>query len=953
MPALTRANTASSRCAHIVSGFVYVSALIAALCLAASAQDQGTQSVLLSSGQSAKHPVHIVAKRTGTANQQPVNAAASAPTCYDSTGVNAGPCHFDYYGGPVISNPDVVVVYWKSTVSSVVNCGGGTDSKGCIGVSRFLGALSNSTFVDMLQQYNTLGIEATAGSQVGTASTDQTIGRGTLHTGSPFVITPSAANSGSTIGDTQIQDEIQLQTAAGHLPAPQTDSTGQNVNTLYFVYFPAGMTITDTGGAGTSCVDFCAYHSTFSGTFNAKTLEIPYGVIPDFGAGGGCDLGCGSGTQFQNVSSASSHEFAESITDTAVGIGTIVDYPLAWYDVNNGEIGDPCNQNTDTLKFDSITYTFQQEFSQKSYNNNHSAGCVSPGALTFTLAAPTSASTGTAFDVTLKVGNSDGSKYVGTVHFTSSDSAATLPSDYTFITADAGTHKFVGEVILHTGGSQTITAADAHQPSTAGKATVTVSSGTKTSTTTTLSSSTNPSTYNQQVTFTAVVTATSGSPTGLVTFKDGASILGTGTLSGGVASVLVSTLAVGTHSISANYGGDTNFSGSSSTLVSQIVNKATTSTALTSSPNPSLVNQQVTFTATVKGVNGGTPTGSVTFKQGTTALATGSLVSGVASFSTTYSTAGSRSLTATYSGDGNYLSSTSPAHAQTISKIPTTTTLSSSNNPSTFGGAVTFTATVSSSSGTPPNGEIVKFMDGTALLGTGSITSGVASFTTSALTAGTHKVKATYASDSAFSGSSSLVLSQVVKGLPTTSSVSSSGSPSIYGQTITFKATVLDPSSSGTPTGTVTFKSGAAILGTRTLSSGTATFSTTTLAVGIKSITVTYSGDTKYAASTSAAVPQTVTKATSATGIISSLNPATSGISVTFTISVTPQFTGTPSGSAKLTLGTTALATVTLVSGKASYTTTTLPKGSDVIKATYGGSGNFSGSSGLITQTVN
>src|SRR6202035_3193284 len=142
-------------------------------------------------------------------------------------------------------------------------------------------------------------------------------------------------------------------------------------------------------------------------------------------------------------------------------------------------------------------------------------GCVSPGALTFTLTAPANSSSGTAFDVTLNVANSDKSTYVGTVHFTSSDSGATLPSDYTFTTADAGTHKFVGEVILHTGGSQTITAADAHQPSTAGKATVTVSTGGKLGTTTTLTSSTNPSTYNQQVTFTAVVTATSGSPTGL------------------------------------------------------------------------------------------------------------------------------------------------------------------------------------------------------------------------------------------------------------------------------------------------------------------------------------------------------------------------------------------------------------------------------------------------------
>jgi hypothetical protein len=411
-------------------------------------------------------------------------------------------------------------------------------------------------------------------------------------------------------------------------------------------------------------------------------------------------------------------------------------------------------------------------------------------------------------------------------------------------------------------------------------------------------------------------------------------------------------LAVGTHSITAAYGGDTNFSGSTSSALSQTVNQAATSTALTSSPNPSIINQQVKFTATVTGANGGTPTGTITFHQGTTTVGTGSLVSGVATFNTTYSTPGSRSLTAAYSGDGNYVASISAVHTQTVTKIPTTTTITSSSNPSNFGGSVTFTATVSSGSGTLPNGEIVKFMDGTTLLGTGLLTSGTASLTTSALTAGTHKIRATYAGDSVFSGSSSLVLNQVVKGLPTTSSVVSSLSTSVYGQTITFTANVVT-SDSGTATGAVTFKSGTATLGKRTLSGGMATFSTSTLAVGIKSITVTYSGDTIYAASTSPAISQTVTKAASTTALSSLPNPSNLGGSVTFTITVTPQFTGVPTGSVKLTLGTTLIGTVTLLNGTGSFTTTTLPHGADVIKATYGGSANFTGSSGLITQTVN
>lgn len=936
MPSLvSRVNLSLSSRRNIVGWFVII---CFALVIVPLAESQQTQSVVLSGS---GRRIHIVAKNPHSSNQR-IKDAASAPSCVNGSG-NAGTCSFKYYGGPIISNPDIVVVYWGSTVSNVVKCGGGTDSHGnCIGVSRFFSATADSTFIDMLQEYNA-NVNATAGSKNGSPGTGQLVGRGTVHVGSPFVITPHAANSGSTIFDANIQNEIQAQITAGTLPAPATDSTG-NVNTLYFVYFPPGLFISDPEFG--SCVSYCAYHSTFA--LNAK--DVPYGVIPDFGPGSGCDLGCGSGSQWQNVTSASSHEFAEAITDEAVGIGNFVDFPLAWYDINNGEIGDPCNQHTDTFKSDSITYTVQQEFSQKSYVANHSAGCVSPGTLTFALTAPTSSAAGTPFDVTVNVANSDGSTYLGTVHFTSSDSTATLPADHTFTTADAGTHKFASGATLGTTGSQTITAADAHQSSTAGTATVNV--GGKASTATTLTSSAQPSTYLQSITFTAIVTATSGSPTGQVTFKDGVNTIGTGTLTGGVATTSTSTLTVGTHSITAAYGGDTNFSGSNSAALSQTVNRASSTTTLTSSPNPSTVNQQVTFTATVAGHNGGTPTGSITFKQGTTTLATKSLVSGSATFATSYATAGSRSITAAYSGDGNFLASAS-SHTQSVLKAATTTTVASSHNPSSFGDSVTFTATVSSTAGTPANGDTVHFIDGTTIIGSGSLSAGVASFTTTALTAGTHKIKATYVADISYATSSSAVLNEVVNGLPTTSTVSSNLNPSIYGQTITFNAKVVDTANSGTPTGNVSFKAGTNTLAKVALTNGTASFSTSTIAVGTKSITVSYGGDTKYAASTSTILSQIINKAATATGITSSTNPSTSGQSVTFTISVAPQFTGLPTGTVKLTSGSTVLTTLTLVNGAASYTTTALPSGGDVIKATYNGSGNFSSSFGSITQTVN
>src|SRR5439155_1116337 len=148
---------------------------------------------------------------------------------------------------------------------------------------------------------------------------------------------------------------------------------------------------------------------------------------------------------------------------------------------------------------------------------------------------------------------------------------------------------------------------------------------------TTLSSSANPSVVGQTVTFTASVTGTvpgAGTPSGTVTFQDGATPLGTGTLDGaGRATLSSSALAAGTHAITAVYAGDTTFNGSTSGTVSQVVNKVDTTTALSSSANPSVVGQAVTFTASVTGTapGAGTPSGTVTFQDGATPLGTGTL----------------------------------------------------------------------------------------------------------------------------------------------------------------------------------------------------------------------------------------------------------------------------------------------------------------------------------------
>jgi hypothetical protein len=186
-------------------------------------------------------------------------------------------------------------------------------------------------------------------------------------------------------------------------------------------------------------------------------------------------------------------------------------------------------------------------------------------------------------------------------------------------------------------------------------------------TSTTLSSSLNPSTYGQAVTFTAVVTPSLGAvPDGeTVSFMKGARVLGTGTLSGGSASFTTSTLPVGSNSIKAVYSGDSNFAGSTSKVLKQVVNKATTTTALTSSVNPSNFGQSVTFTASVTPQFSGTVKGSVTFYDGTTALKTVALSGGVAKFTTSALTSGAHSITATYNGSTNFTGS-SASLTQTV-----------------------------------------------------------------------------------------------------------------------------------------------------------------------------------------------------------------------------------------------------------------------------------------------
>ena len=213
-----------------------------------------------------------------------------------------------------------------------------------------------------------------------------------------------------------------------------------------------------------------------------------------------------------------------------------------------------------------------------------------------------------------------------------------------------------------------------------------------------LNSSVNPSLSGQSVALTATVSsAGTTTPTGSIVFLDGGAQIGTLNLdSTGNAVFQTATLAAGAHMITAKYGGDANSTGSTSASLTQLVNGTTTTTALGSSPNPSAAGQSVTFTATVTGA-GGTPSGSVTFFDGTTSLGKSSLTTGHASLVTSTLVIGNHSITAQYGGDSTFPgSASSPALTQVVSfsagQISITTSgLLYSRVSQTFSGTVTIT----------------------------------------------------------------------------------------------------------------------------------------------------------------------------------------------------------------------------------------------------------------------
>jgi len=228
----------------------------------------------------------------------------------------------EYFGGIVFSNVEIVSVMWGSNVNSTT----------VADIPDFSAAIANSTFLDQLAEYSTVGLTGVTGHK----GSNQTIGRGS-YLGQVQII---PHNTSLTLSDADIQGELRYQIRHGHLPP-------QGPNVFYMIYFPANITINLDGLI--SCQQFGAYHYATTTREHSPGIKF-YSVEPD----------CGWG--FGYITYAASHEFAEAVTDNIPTPGTNPAFPQAWNTSDGYEIGDLCEGYTGTLTDSTTSYEVTQVY---------------------------------------------------------------------------------------------------------------------------------------------------------------------------------------------------------------------------------------------------------------------------------------------------------------------------------------------------------------------------------------------------------------------------------------------------------------------------------------------------------------------------------------------------------------------------------------------------------------
>jgi len=473
-----------------------------------------------------------------------------------------------------------------------------------------------------------------------------------------------------------------------------------------------------------------------------------------------------------------------------------------------------------------------------------------------------------------------------------------------------------------------------------------------------LKASANPALAGEPITFTATVKGTSGGPTpsGSVQFTSDGSALGAPVPLSGGAAQKAAELPLGSHTVEAVFQPNQGFQASRAELTEN-VEKATSATKVTSSDNPSGFGDAVAFTAHISH-SGAQPTGgTVQFEVDGAPFGAPVTVSGgtATSGSTSALTVAAHEVVAKYSGDASIAASEGKL-TQSVGPDATATELDASANPSVYGQAVIYTATVKAQGSDTPTGSITFLVDGAqaceATLAGGSASCEPAA----ALAPGSHEIRAEYAGDADFDPSHG-ILAQNVGKAQTATDVSADVEAPRFGQPVTFSAAVstLAPGG-GVPTGVVQFFLGDQPLGAPVnISGGVATTPPiATLPVGVDAVSASYLGDANHAGSEETLFEE-VAQAATTTTLTSSANPTHFGVPVTFTARVTPTAPagGEPGGSVRFSLDGTAICDVPLDSaGEAKCDAPTLYAGDHDVSASYSGEADFEPSDGMLTESV-
>jgi len=496
-------------------------------------------------------------------------------------------------------------------------------------------------------------------------------------------------------------------------------------------------------------------------------------------------------------------------------------------------------------------------------------------------------------------------------------------------------------------------------------ATLVVNAAVAAATTTAVTSSQNPSVFGQSVSFTATVSSGSGTPTGSVQFKiDSVNFGAAVALVGGMAtSGGTSSLSVGTHTVTADYIPTGNFTASSGSLAGgQTVNPAATTTTITNAValgTPTVVGESytVTWSVAVTAPGAGTPTGTVTITGGS---GCGPVAVGAGTCMVTSTTAGAKSLVATYGGAPDFSGSASSAAPHTVNPAATTTTITNAASllatPTVVGEsyAVNWSVAVTAPGAGTPTGTVTI----TGGSGCGPVAVAVGTCMVTSTTAGAKTLVATYGGDSDFNGSASAGAPHTVNPAATTTTITNAASllatPTVVGESyaVNWSVAVTAPGA-GTPTGTVTITGGSGC-GPVAVAVGTCMVTSTT--AGAKTLVATYGGDSDFNGSASAGAPHTVNPAATTTTITNAASllatPTVVGESyaVNWSVAVTAPGVGTPTGTVTITGGSGCAAAVAV--GTCMVTSTTA--GAKSLVATYGGAPDFSGSaSSAAPHTVN